>query len=174
LKRIPERLSGGERQRVAIARALALNPEILLMDEPLASLDSKRKQEVLPFLGRLHQQLDIPVLYVTHAQQELAQLADHLAIMADGREIASGLPAATLTGLDMPLAQDKQQASTIWQITVTKHETDYHLTHGAFVGGSLSLPTVDAEIGTPLRVQIYAGDVSIALETPTANRHQHP
>ena len=168
MKRMPQRLSGGERQRVAIARALALNPEILLMDEPLASLDSKRKQEILPFLSRLHQQLDIPVLYVTHAQQELAQLADHLVIMADGREIASGLPAATLTRLDMPLAQDKQQAATVWQTTVAEHETDYHLTHVAFAGGSLSLPMVDAKIGTPLRVQIYARDVSIALEAPTA------
>ncbi|MFA6162653.1 MAG: molybdenum ABC transporter ATP-binding protein [Methylobacter sp.] len=168
MERMPERLSGGERQRVAIARALALNPEILLMDEPLASLDFKRKQEILPFLSRLHQQLDIPVLYVTHAQQEVAQLADYLVIMADGREIASGLPADTLTRLDMPLAQDKQQAATVWQVTVAEHEADYHLTRVAFAGGSLSLPTVDAEVGTPLRVQIYARDVSIALEAPTA------
>ena len=168
MERMPERLSGGERQRVAIARALALNPEILLMDEPLASLDFKRKQEILPFLSRLHQQLDIPVLYVTHAQQEVAQLADYLVIMADGRGIASGLPADTLTRLDMPLAQDKQQAATVWQATVAEHEADYHLTRVAFAGGSLSLPAVDAEVGTPLRVQIYARDVSIALEAPTA------
>jgi molybdate transport system ATP-binding protein len=138
------------------------------MDEPLASLDFKRKQEVLPFLSRLHLQLDIPVLYVTHAQQEVAQLADYLVIMADGREIASGLPADTLTRLDMPLAQDKQQAATVWQATVAEHEADYHLTRVAFAGGSLSLPAVDAEIGTQLRVQIYARDVSIALEAPTA------
>ncbi len=168
MERMPERLSGGERQRVAIARALALNPEILLMDEPLASLDFKRKQEILPFLSRLHQQLDIPVLYVTHAQQEVAQLADYLVIMADGRKIASGLPADTLTRLDMPLAQDKQQAATVWQVTVAEHEADYHLTRVAFAGGSLSLSEVDAEVGTPLRVQIYARDVSIALESPTA------
>lgn len=168
MERMPERLSGGERQRIAIARALALNPEILLMDEPLASLDFKRKQEILPFLSRLHRQLDIPVLYVTHAQQEVAQLADYLVLMADGRAIASGLPADTLTRLDMPLAQDKQQAATVWQTTVAEHEADYHLTRVAFAGGSLSLPIIDAEIGTPLRVQIYARDVSIALEAPTA------
>ena len=81
LKRLPERLSGGERQRVAIARALVLNPDILLMDEPLASLDAKRKQEIMPFLKRLHQELTIPMLYVTHDQQEVAQLADTLVIM---------------------------------------------------------------------------------------------
>ncbi|MGZ8238300.1 MAG: molybdenum ABC transporter ATP-binding protein [Methylobacter sp.] len=167
-ERMPERLSGGERQRVAIARALALNPDILLMDEPLASLDFKRKQEILPFLTRLHQQLAIPVLYVTHAQQEVAQLADYLVIMADGREIASGLPADTLTRLELPLAQDKQQAATVWQATIAEHEAGYHLTRVAFAGGSLSLPMVDAEIGTPLRVQIYARDVSIALEAPAA------
>jgi molybdate transport system ATP-binding protein len=167
LKRKPEGLSGGERQRVAIARALALNPEILLMDEPLASLDFKRKHEILPFLSRLHQELNIPVLYVTHSQQEVAQLADNLVILADGKALASGPLSETLSRLDVPLAQDRD-ASAVWQVTVIEHETDYHLTHVAFGGGSLSLPMVDAAIGTPLRVQIYARDVSIALEAPVA------
>ena len=167
LERMPERLSGGERQRVAIARALALNPEILLMDEPLASLDFKRKQEILPFLSRLHQQLDIPVLYVTHSQQEVAQLADTLVILEDGRALASGPLSETQSRLDVPLAQDRE-AATVWQASVAEHEADYHLTRVAFAGGSLSLPAVDAPVGTPLRVQIYARDVSIALEAPTA------
>ncbi|MEQ1529447.1 MAG: molybdenum ABC transporter ATP-binding protein [Methylococcales bacterium] len=166
--RMPERLSGGEKQRVAIARAVALNPDILLMDEPLAALDFKRKQEILPFLSRLHQQLDIPVVYITHAQQEVAQLADYLVILDQGREIASGLPADTLTRLELPLAQDKQQAATVWQAAVSAHETDYHLTHVEFTGGSLSLPTVDVKVGTVLRVQIYARDVSITLQEPVA------
>jgi molybdate transport system ATP-binding protein len=167
LKRKPEGLSGGERQRVAIARALALNPEILLMDEPLASLDFKRKHEILPFLSRLHRELNIPVLYVTHSQQEVAQLADTLVILADGRALASGPLSETLSRLDVPLAQDRE-AATVWQVTVVEHETGYHLTRVAFAGGALSLPMVDAAIGTPLRVQIYARDVSIALEAPTA------
>ncbi|HEY8160332.1 MAG TPA: molybdenum ABC transporter ATP-binding protein [Methylobacter sp.] len=167
MERMPERLSGGERQRVAIARALALNPEILLMDEPLASLDFKRKQEILPFLSRLHQQLDIPVLYVTHSQQEVAQLADTLVILEDGQALASGPLSETQSRLDVPLAQDRE-AATVWQATVAGHEADYHLTRVVFAGGSLSLPAVDAKIGTPLRVQIYARDVSIALEAPTA------
>ena len=143
MERMPEHLSGGERQRVAIARALALNPEILLMDEPLASLDFKRKQEILPFLSRLHQQLDIPVLYVTHSQQEVAQLADTLVIMEDGRALASGPLSETQSRLDVPLAQDRE-AATVWQATVAEHEADYHLTRVAFAGGSLSLPAVDA------------------------------
>ena len=167
LKRKPDRLSGGERQRVAIARALALNPEILLMDEPLASLDFKRKQEILPFLGRLHQELRIPVLYVTHSQQEVAQLADTLVILADGRALASGPLPETLSRLDIPMAQDRE-AATVWPVTIVEHEAVYHLTRVAFAGGTLSLPAVDASIGTPLRVQIYARDVSIALEAPTA------
>ncbi|MEY3786018.1 MAG: molybdenum transporter ATP-binding protein [Pseudomonadota bacterium] len=167
LKRMPDRLSGGERQRVAIARALALNPEILLMDEPLASLDFKRKQEILPFLSRLHQALNIPVLYVTHSQQEVAQLADTLVILEGGKALASGPLSETLSRLDVPLAQN-WDASTVWPVSLIEHETDYHLTRVAFDGGILSLPMIDAAIGTLLRVQIYARDVSIALEAPTA------
>ncbi|AEG00491.1 molybdenum ABC transporter ATP-binding protein [Methylomonas methanica] len=166
LDRAPDRLSGGERQRIAIARALALNPEILLMDEPLAALDFKRKQEILPFLSRLHRELNIPVLYVTHAQQEVAQLADHLVIMDEGRPLASGPLAETLSRLDMPLAQDRN-AATVWPVTVAGHEAEYHLTHVSFAGGSISLPSFAAEIGTPLRLQIYARDVSITLQRPT-------
>jgi len=167
LDRRPENLSGGERQRVAIARALALNPEILLMDEPLASLDFKRKQEILPFLSRLHEQLAIPVLYVTHSQQEVAQLADFLVIMEEGQALATGSLSETLSRIDLPLAQDKQ-AATVWQVTIAEQETDYQLTRVAFAGYPLSLPMVDAAIGTPLRLQIYARDVSIVLEAPTA------
>ena len=167
LKRLPDCLSGGERQRVAIARALALNPQILLMDEPLASLDAKRKHEILPFLSRLHSELAIPVLYVTHSQQEVAQLADTLVIMEDGRVQASGPLAEMQSRLDVPLAQDRD-AATVWQATVSEHETDYYLTRVVFADGALSLPLVAAAVGTPLRVQIYARDVSIALEAPTA------
>jgi molybdate transport system ATP-binding protein len=165
LARMPEHLSGGERQRVAIARALALNPEVLLMDEPLAALDFKRKQEILPFLTRLHQELQLPVLYVTHSQQEVAQLADHLVLLNEGKVIASGLLADTLSRLDLPLSQDRQAAS-VWLVTVVGHEIDYHLTQVAFEGGLLSLPAIETPIGTSLRVQIYASDVSITLEAP--------
>jgi len=167
LTRMPNNLSGGERQRVAIARALALNPEILLMDEPLASLDFKRKQEILPYLSRLHQQLDIPVVYVTHSQQEVAQLADTLVILEDGGILASGPLSETQSRLDLPQAQERE-AATVWQVTIAEHESDYHLTRVEFDGGTLSLTAVDADIGTELRVQIYARDVSITLTEPSA------
>jgi len=167
LERMPERLSGGERQRVAIARALVLNPDVLLMDEPLASLDSQRKQEILPFLTCLHNELNIPVLYVTHSQQEVAQLADYLVLLADGKVQAAGLLSDTLSRLDLPLAQDKQ-ASSVWQVKIIEHETAYRLTRVAFAGGELSLPAIDAALGISLRIQIYARDVSITLEVAKA------
>ncbi|MFI3219192.1 MAG: molybdenum ABC transporter ATP-binding protein [Methylococcales bacterium] len=167
LERMPERLSGGERQRVAIARALVLNPEILLMDEPLASLDAKRKQEILPFLTCLHNELNIPVLYVTHSQQEVAQLADYLVLLADGKVQAAGLLSDTLSRLDLPQAQDRQ-ATSVWQVTVIEHEAAYRLTRVAFAGGELSLPAIDAALGISLRIQIYARDVSITLEVAKA------
>jgi molybdate transport system ATP-binding protein len=160
-------LSGGERQRVAIARALALNPKVLLMDEPLAALDYKRKQEILPFLERLHRELHIPLLYVTHSQQEVAQLADHLVILDEGRVMASGSLSETLSRLDVPLAKDRDAAS-VWPVIVTEHEAEYHLTQVAFDGGRLSLPSLAVNIGTPMRVQIYARDVSITLQAPVA------
>lgn len=167
LDRMPERLSGGERQRVAIARALALNPEILLMDEPLASLDFKRKQEILPFIGRLHRELSIPVLYVTHSRQEVAQLADHLLILAAGKVQACGGLAETLCRLDLDQAQD-WDAATVWQAQVIGHDEAYCLTRVGFDGGVLDLPQVEAPSGASLRVQIHARDVSIVLQAPQA------
>lgn len=167
LSRKPDNMSGGERQRVAIARALVLNPSILLMDEPLAALDFKRKQEILPYLIRLHQTLKIPVLYVTHSQHEVAQLADYLVLLEAGKCIASGALAETLSRLDLPLAQDRQ-AAVVWQVTIAEHEPEYHLTRAKFPGGELSLPRINAELGTCMRVQIFARDVSITLKSPVS------
>jgi molybdate transport system ATP-binding protein len=104
-------------------------------------------------------------VYVTHSQQKVAQLADTLVILADGRVLASGPLSETLSRLDVPLALDKDAAS-VWQVTIVGHEAGYHLTRVAFTGGTLNLPAIDVSPGTPLRVQIYARDVSIALEKP--------
>lgn len=100
LNRLPDKLSGGERQRVAIARALALNPDVLLMDEPLASLDFKRKKEIMPYLHKLHQQTNIPILYVTHSRQEIEHLADYLVILDEGCILASGTLSETIDQVD--------------------------------------------------------------------------
>lgn len=166
LERMPNKLSGGERQRVAIARALAVCPQVLLMDEPLAALDLKRKQEILPFLTRLQSELDLPILYVTHSPQEVTQLADHLVVLEAGKVVASGALAETLTRLDSPLAQGKQ-ASTVLQVQVCGHEPEFHLSQVQFAGGVLSLPYQQAAaVGTTLRLRVYARDVSITLQQP--------
>lgn len=168
LKRLPARLSGGERQRVAIARALAASPDVLLMDEPLASLDEQRKQDILPYLTGLHQALRIPILYVTHSLQEVNQLADHLLVLAAGKAVACGPLVETLTRLDGPMALDRQAAS-VWQGKLISHETEYHLSHAEFAGGSLSLPYLDMPVGSSVRIRIYARDVSITLQPPQAS-----
>lgn len=166
LNKIPAQLSGGERQRVGIARALALKPQVLLMDEPLAALDLKRKQEILPFLERLHRELDIPILYVTHSPQEVTRLADHLVVLEAGRVVASGALAETLTQLDSPMAQGKQ-ASTVLQAQVCGHEPEFHLSQVQFAGGVLSLPYQQAAaVGASVRLRVYARDVSLTLQQP--------
>lgn len=100
LNRFPDNLSGGERQRVAIARALALSPDVLLMDEPLASLDFKHKREIMPYLQKLHQQTNIPILYVTHSRHEIEHLADYVVILNEGCISASGALSATMSQID--------------------------------------------------------------------------
>jgi molybdate transport system ATP-binding protein len=165
LDRMPERLSGGERQRVAIARALVLNPAILLLDEPLSALDAKRKQEVMPFLLKLRQEIDLPMVYVTHSRQEVIQLADYLVILEHGRVQAAGMLADMLTRLDLPLAKSAEAAS-VWQGTVTHYDAEFQLARAEFAGVTLDLPMPTAAVGTRLRIQIYAHDVSLALERP--------
>lgn len=165
LERLPERLSGGERQRVAIARALVLNPAILLLDEPLASLDFKRKQEVMPYLLTLQHAFAMPIIYVTHSLQEVMQLADYLTILENGKVQATGTLLGMLSRLDLPLTQDKDAAS-VWQGTVTGHDAEYQLSYVTFDNITLSLPLIDKPIGTQLRVLIKARDVSLALQAP--------
>lgn len=168
LQRMPQHLSGGERQRVAIARALVLNPSVLLMDEPLAALDSQRKQELLPYFMRLQQALQIPMLYVTHSLQEVAQLADHLVILEAGKVQAAGPLSAILSRLDLP-GVHARQASSVWQGVISRQENEYSLTHVSFDQLTLCLSKIDAAVGTPVRVQIFASDVSITLEHPKAS-----
>lgn len=162
LERRPLTLSGGERQRVAIARALLANPRLLLMDEPLASLDQSRKREILPYLERLHASLAIPLLYVTHSTDEVARLADHLVIMDAGRVIAHGPLAATLARLDLPdeLADD---IGSVIEGTVVTYDASYRLLTLAFPGGYLRVIHAPTQVGQRLRVQIKARDVSVTL-----------
>jgi len=124
LERKPDRLSGGERQRVGIARALAVSPRLLLMDEPLAALDMKRKHEILPYLERLHRTMDLPILYVTHSPDEVVRLADHLVVMEDGRVLAHGTLAETLPYIDLPLtmAEERQISEVLKRVAGNKSQ----------------------------------------------------
>ena len=163
LGRQPGTLSGGESQRVAIARALATSPGLLLMDEPLAALDVQRKAEMLPYLERLHTELDIPVLYVSHAPDEVARLADHLVLLEAGRVVAAGPTRELMTRLDLPLAHGDAAASII-DAVVTGVEPDYHLSHAEFSGGQVSLLNPHLHIGQRVRIRVQARDVSLTLE----------
>ncbi|CAN7576455.1 molybdenum ABC transporter ATP-binding protein [Acidovorax sp. LjRoot118] len=163
MDRRPHALSGGERQRVAMARSLATGPRLLLMDEPLAALDGERKAEVLPYLERLHQALDIPVLYVSHAIDEVARLAAHMVLMQDGRVLASGRTEDMLVRLDLPLAHGDAAASVV-EGTVLRHDAADHITTVQFAGGQLLLASATARpAGEPVRLRIQARDVSLTL-----------
>jgi molybdate transport system ATP-binding protein len=163
LDRKPERLSGGERQRVAIARALAANPRLLLMDEPLAALDLKRKQEILPYLERLHDELEIPVLYVTHSPDEVARLADHIVALDNGRVVAQGPLQETLARLDLPF-QLGEDAGVVLEAVVAERDYAWHLARVAFDGGSLWTRDQGLEIGRSVRVRVLARDVSLSTQ----------
>ncbi|MCD0503555.1 molybdenum ABC transporter ATP-binding protein [Bordetella petrii] len=167
LPRMPTGLSGGERQRVGMARALLTSPRLLLMDEPLAALDTARKQEILPYLERLHDELDIPVLYVSHASQEVARLADYLVLLENGRATASGPIAQMLTRLDLPLAAD-DDAWVVVEGTVAHFDAAYRLMSVQLPGSTACLRVVHDALppGRPARLAVKARDVSLALEQP--------
>jgi molybdate transport system ATP-binding protein len=161
----PGKLSGGERQRVAIGRALLTSPRVLLMDEPLSALDTVSKQEILPYLERLHRELQIPVLYVSHAMDEVARLADHLVLLDKGKVIASGEMREIISRLDLPTAHF-DDAGTVIEAAVAQQDEKYHLTRLDFSGGHLWVGKVEQPFGTGVRARVLARDVSIATQAP--------
>lgn len=162
MERNPQTLSGGEKQRVGIARALATSPRILMMDEPLASLDLPRKTEIIPYLNRLNTELSIPILYVSHDLDEIISLANHLILLEAGKIIASDEIGQILTRLDLPLAH-RHDAAAIIQGTAIKREERFRLNTIAFSGGHLFLPGKPIPAGKPVRLRIHANNVSLAL-----------
>lgn len=165
LERRPDKLSGGERQRVGIARALLTSPRLLLLDEPLAALDAKRKSEILPYLERLHDELDIPMLYVSHSQDEVARLADHLVLLSEGRALASGPIGETLARLDLPLATG-DDAGVVIQGLVSAYDAAYQLVSLRLPGSNLVMRVAHTPLspGTSLRFKVQARDVSLTLQ----------
>ena len=165
LDRDPQNLSGGERQRIGIARALLTSPKLLLMDEPLAALDTQRKNEILPYLQRLHDELDIPVLYVSHSQDEVARLADHLVLLSNGKALASGPIGETLARLDLPLALG-DDAGVVIEGHVSAYDADYQLLTLQLPNTELSIRVAHSPMaeGQTLRCKVQARDVSLSLQ----------
>ena len=160
LNRKTTQLSGGEKQRVAIARALLTNPKILLLDEPLSALDLKRKNEILPYLDSIHNDLEIPILYVTHSQDEMSRLADHLLLIEDGNIVGSGPVNHMLTRFDMPLSHGGDAVSII-EAEVLKRDSEFNLMHLDFLGGQFIVPDNSFPVQTKVRIRVVARDVSL-------------
>ena len=166
LERRPCTLSGGEKQRVALGRALLSRPSLLLMDEPLAALDAARKAEVLPFLARVRDVLSVPLIYVTHALDEVDRLADDLVLLEAGRVLASGTVEALSARTDIPVLAGRRDAGAVLCCTVLAHEEARGLSRLGFPGGELLVPLATARVGAALRVRVRARDVSVATEAP--------
>lgn len=165
LARRPATLSGGERQRVAIGRALLAQPLLLLMDEPLASLDAARKEEILPFLLRLKARLSLPILYVTHALDELVALADTVVLLDHGRVTGCGPVTDVMARTDLPLAR-RDDATAVLDCRVEDHYPDRQLTCLLGGGAHFLVPQIEAPIGGACRIKIPAREVILAARTP--------
>ncbi len=165
LDQYPDELSGGEKQRVAIGRALLSGPKLLLMDEPLASMDETSKSEIFPYLERLHNDLSIPVIFVTHSFAEVARIADYMALMRDGAIYSAGSVAQVATDLDSSLAFEKRGGAVI-TARVAEHDERYQLTYLDFPGGRLSVAKSDHELGSEVRAQVIPSDVSLTIAKP--------
>ena len=171
LERRVHHLSGGEQQRVAIGRALLTSPTLLLMDEPLASLDIQRKQELLPFIRRLHEELAIPVIYVSHVVSEILQLADRVALLKEGAIVGIGGLNDILTSLEYRGNFGSPRVGAVLHAHVAGHEPQYGLTQLAFNGQSLFVPLRPVAVGRSVRVHILSSDVSLAvgrIDSPTS------
>lgn len=158
-------LSGGQRQRVAIARALLTSPQLLLMDEPLSNLDLASRAEILPHLERLHDELSIPIIYVSHEIGEVMRIADHIALLEAGGMRAFGPIDDLLTRPDLPLAH-LEEAGSIFEGVIAQHDAQYHLSYVGIAAGRLAIALRDAPLGQRVRVRIDARDVSLALRPP--------
>ena len=165
LQRQVTEISGGQRQRVAMGRALLTSPRVLLMDEPLAALDAISKAEILPYLERLHDELSIPVLYVSHALDEVTRLADHMLFMEGGVVRAAGALRELITRGDLPLAHAEGAAAVI-EARVIGHDDRHHLTELEFEGGALLISRANLQRSSRVRVRIMARDVAINLTRP--------
>jgi molybdate transport system ATP-binding protein len=166
LDRRPGRLSGGEKQRVALGRALLASPRLLLMDEPLASLDAARKEEILPYIERLRDEYGIPIVYVSHSLSEVIRLATTMVLLADGRVEAVGPVGAIMGRLELSSLIGREEAGAVLETKVAAHDTAFGLTLLTSAAGDLWVPRLDVATGTGVRARIRARDVMIAARPP--------
>ncbi|MGV3548260.1 molybdenum ABC transporter ATP-binding protein [Rhizobium sp.] len=158
----PVTLSGGEKQRVAIGRALLAAPRLILMDEPLSALDRARRQEILPYIERIRDEVKIPVIYVSHALDEVARLANRVILLEEGRVRAEGEPHAVFPELSSE--QDGMAPQSLLEATVAGHDTRFGLSMATIGDSTVTLQPVDLPIGTPVRIRVPSTDVMIGLE----------
>jgi molybdate transport system ATP-binding protein len=166
LGRRPGLLSGGETQRVAIGRALLASPRLLLMDEPLASLDEARKAEILPYIERLRDHSQVPIVYVSHSVAEVTRLASTIVLLANGVVVATGTVPQIMGRMDLVPLTGRYEAGAVLEMRVAAHDERYELTSLRSAAGKLRVPRLDIAIGMPLRVRIRARDVMLGLEPP--------
>ena len=167
LDRRPGRLSGGEKQRVAIGRALLAGPRLLLMDEPLASLDEARKAEILPYIERLRDESKVPIVYVSHSVAEVARLASTIVLLSEGKVAAVGPTSEIMHRLDLFPLTGRAEAGAVIEATVEGHDERFGLTELRSRAGLWKLPRLDVPAGTRLRLRVRARDVMLARSAPT-------
>ena len=168
LERRPHDLSGGEKQRVAIGRALLADPRLLLMDEPLAALDAPRKSEILYYIERLRDEVNVPIVYVSHSLDEVVRLADTIVVMSEGRALDSGPVDETMGRMELRPYLGRFEGGAVIEARVGEQDLEMGLARLDFPGGALYAPDVDALIGERVRVRIRARDVSLATVRPQA------
>ena len=166
LDRRPNLLSGGEKQRVAIGRALIASPQLILMDEPLASLDEARKAEIMPYIERLRDETKIPIVYVSHSIAEVARLASDIVVLAGGRVTAAGSTADIMQRLDLLPEEELSEGGPVLDLEIEAHDDKFGLSMLRSGDNHWKLPRIDASVGSRVRVRVRARDVMIATERP--------
>ena len=166
LDRRPSLLSGGEKQRVAIGRALLASPKLILMDEPLASLDDARKSEIMPYIERLRDETKIPIVYVSHSVAEVARLATDIVVLAGGKVTASGPTSEILQRLDLLPEEERGEGGAVLEMEVAGHDEAFGMSVLKSAAGEIRVTGFDVPVGATVRVRIRARDVMIATERP--------